>query len=208
MQTFVFGDSISYGMWDEEGGWVSRLKKYYDSRTILSRDLASYNSVIGLGVSGNTTEDLLNRIEKEIEVRLDGTRPVVMLFQIGINDTDPIIGLQEEKFRSNLILLVDKAKNYADISAFLGILPLSEENIDPFTEMRESQKKDTLALKYNKILKEVCKRASMDFIDLREKFTSQGLDFNSFLFDHVHPNKEGHDMIFHIVKEYLDSHTG
>lgn len=27
----VFGDSIAYGKWDHEGGWVCRLRKYVDN---------------------------------------------------------------------------------------------------------------------------------------------------------------------------------
>ena len=26
----IFGDSICYGKWDKEGGWVTRLRKYID----------------------------------------------------------------------------------------------------------------------------------------------------------------------------------
>lgn len=26
----VFGDSIAYGKWDSDGGWVARLRKYVD----------------------------------------------------------------------------------------------------------------------------------------------------------------------------------
>lgn len=30
MRVLVFGDSITQGFWDTEGGWVERLRKYYD----------------------------------------------------------------------------------------------------------------------------------------------------------------------------------
>ena len=30
----IFGDSITYGAWDKEGGWVQRLRKFLDERNL------------------------------------------------------------------------------------------------------------------------------------------------------------------------------
>lgn len=58
----IFGDSITWGASDsEKGGWVERLKIYFGEKY----DINVYN----LGISGDATEDLLVRIEKELRSR-------------------------------------------------------------------------------------------------------------------------------------------
>jgi lysophospholipase L1-like esterase len=49
----VFGDSITWGAYDpERGGWVNRLRNDLEKK-----EIESYN----LGISGDTTADLLKR---------------------------------------------------------------------------------------------------------------------------------------------------
>ena len=57
-----------WGAWDRELGWAYRLKKYLDNKT-LDSNFNSYYETHVLGVSGDTTEDLLKRFIPEIEVR-------------------------------------------------------------------------------------------------------------------------------------------
>jgi len=56
----VFGASIAWGAWDPDGGgWVTRLRRYFE---INDYDIEVYN----LGVSGNTTKDLLKRFKTNV----------------------------------------------------------------------------------------------------------------------------------------------
>jgi lysophospholipase L1-like esterase len=34
MRLLIFGDSITYGAWDIEGGWAARLRKFLDGKTL------------------------------------------------------------------------------------------------------------------------------------------------------------------------------
>ncbi len=62
MNVLVFGDSIAYGAWDEEGGWVERLKRYLHHRTT---SYGEYHLVYNLAVSGETSRGILERLEGE-----------------------------------------------------------------------------------------------------------------------------------------------
>lgn len=68
MRVLVFGASITQGYWDTQGGWVQRLRTHYDKKQIA--DLTKDNpSVFNLGVSADTTKDILERFEAETKAR-------------------------------------------------------------------------------------------------------------------------------------------
>ena len=58
----IFGASITWGACDpENGGWATMIKNYYEEK--------DGRSVYVLGVSGDTTEGLLKRLEIEALAR-------------------------------------------------------------------------------------------------------------------------------------------
>ena len=85
---FVFGDSIAYGKWDREGGWVARVRRYIDEKY----NLASENNfqVYNLGVPGELAIELPERVKSELAIRLvDSEDEVLVIFATGINDSCP-----------------------------------------------------------------------------------------------------------------------
>src|SRR5476651_375488 len=91
----IFGDSITWGAVDEDGGgWAQRIKQYVDKKT-LTPGYAS--SVYVLGVSGDTTEDLLKRFNSEVQSRLDDESNLMIVFAIGTNDSYIEIKSQENQ---------------------------------------------------------------------------------------------------------------
>jgi hypothetical protein len=50
----VFGDSIAYGDYDKEGGWVIRLRKFLDERQLDSYE--TYN--LGIPIDETTEKEL------------------------------------------------------------------------------------------------------------------------------------------------------
>ncbi len=64
----VFGDSISYGAWDIEGGWVSRLRKFLDKKNLSEENFDC--KVYNLGISGDNSSGVLNRFEFETRQRI------------------------------------------------------------------------------------------------------------------------------------------
>ena len=86
MITYVFGDSIAFGLWDSKGGWVDRLKQFVNTHE-MHNNLSSYNEIYNLGVDGNTTGQTIDRFEPEVKARLWEGEAYSFIFAIGINDT-------------------------------------------------------------------------------------------------------------------------
>lgn len=108
MSICIFGDSITWGANDlEKGGWVERLKIY-----ILEKyDVSVYN----LGISGDTTHEVLQRIG----VELKAPDPQVVVFAIGINDSqylrnEKTIRVPIEKFKEKIHALYTIAVRFSE----------------------------------------------------------------------------------------------
>jgi acyl-CoA thioesterase I len=200
----IFGDSIAWGAWDEKGGWANRIKKFVDKKLII--DPAYDSSVYILGISGDTTDDLLKRFKNEVTARIDKDNPMCIVFAIGIND--PQLNNQThtnkvhpDKFRKNLIELINKARKYGNHLAFVGLCPVIEEKAN--SRPGKTHKSYLLheAEEYNEILKQVSKQNHVDFIDIYDEFLKS--DLNELLPDGLHPNSRGHELIYGIVLKYL-----
>jgi len=200
----VFGDSISYGAWDKEGGWVQRLRKFLDEKHLLEPEF--YYMTYNLGVSGDTTKELLERFEFETKPRLNEIEDIILMFSIGINDSlfvnkDNKFLISQEIFQQNIEKLITLAKKYSKKIIFLGLNPVDQSKVDPLPWRTEVSYKEENVEKYNEILKSVCNENEIHFIEILEKLKST--NYKELLYDGVHPNSEGHKKIFEIVKDYL-----
>ena len=54
MMLLVFGDSITYGLNDDKGGWVGRLRKELEKDNLANAGHVE-NSVYNCGIRGDTT---------------------------------------------------------------------------------------------------------------------------------------------------------
>jgi lysophospholipase L1-like esterase len=105
MQVFAFGHSITQGFWDSESGWVLRLRKFLDQKSLENPD-EYYFEVYNLGVSGNDSRQLLERFSQELEARLWDEDETLILIQIGANDIQYLeekeeIRIKKEEYREN-----------------------------------------------------------------------------------------------------------
>lgn len=203
-QILIFGDSIAYGAWDKEGGWAERLKIFSNKKSIASK-LEFYCAIYDLAVDGDTTENLLKRIEFEIRQRARGEK-IILLFAIGSNDSE-IINLTDtlkvapKKFSQNIEKIISISKKYSLEIIFSGLLPVDELKVDPIPWAADRSYKNNFIKKYNDIIKSICKENKIHFIELFDKFKK--VDYKKLLEDGVHPSTKGHEKIFQIVKDYL-----
>lgn len=117
-QIIAFGDSITFGFWDREGGWISRLRKWVDNKNLEWSGF--YYRVYNLGIDGNTTDDLIARVETEISPRIEEESKTLILYAIGINDSqyytaDKTLRIPPEKFKQNIKRLISVVKKYNEI---------------------------------------------------------------------------------------------
>jgi lysophospholipase L1-like esterase len=204
-QILAFGDSITDGAFDTEGGWANRLHRYFMSENIKD-DLAGDENhwLYNLGISGDLTEDLLDRIEVESKARkIDRPdKESAFIFAIGTNDScakDTADNYRSSpvEFKDNMSKLVKFAKRYTNKIIIVGLLPVDENCTQPiygkywYCNDRISQ--------FNKVAKQLASNEGVGFIDLFTDFQKiQGT--GSYLIDGIHPNTRGHEWIYEQIK--------
>ncbi|MDO9399754.1 MAG: GDSL-type esterase/lipase family protein [bacterium] len=186
----IFGDSIVYGAFDPEaGGWADRLKAFFfkDGRNY---DYFVYN----LGISGDTTENLLERFEFETKQRSDEDK-TSFIFSIGINDSAWMHSKNNHwvlpnKFIDNIKKLIQLAQKFSSKIIFVSLSPVDETKTTPIPWNTDLSYKNEWIQEYNKIIKSICEENKILFIDVFEKFIK--LDYTKLLEDGLHPNSKGH----------------
>ncbi len=200
----IFGDSITYGAWDREGGWVQRLRKFLDEKNLTEPDV--YYLIYNLGVSGNTSEDLLERFEFETKQRLKEHERTIIVFAIGLNDSQFVHSKSShrvpiDRFKDNIQKLIKLARKISSKIIFVGLTPVDEDKTTPIPWDDDKSYKNRYIEKYNEVIKKACKENRIYFIEIFEKLKS--FDYQELLEDGLHPNSNGHEKIFEIVKDFL-----
>src|SRR3989338_1720331 len=206
MRILAFGDSITLGMWDyEAGGWVNRIGR---ALGVTSRKNPEDDSttIYNLGVSGNSSREILERFENEVKYRLREEQEIVIIIATGINDSwyinkEKTTNVSENDFRNNLQKLIDLAKKSSTKIFFVGINPVDESRVNPVPWRPELSYKNELVDKYDAIIKESCEKNHVDFIDIRSAFKEQ--DYPALLEDGAHPNSTRHKLIFETIHNSL-----
>jgi lysophospholipase L1-like esterase len=203
MNILVFGDSIVQGAWDKEGGWVERLKKAINNK-VVETDFKYYVLISNLGISGDKTTELLIRIEPEIIARQQDDLETIIVIAIGINDSQFVISENSHRtppkiFAKNIEILISIAKKYASKIFIVGLTPVDESKTVPWD--KNKCYKIEYCKKYNGILKSVSEKESIKFINVFDEFIKR--DLKSLLVDGLHPNTEGHKLLFETVQRQL-----
>lgn len=204
-QILCFGASIVQGYADQAGGWTQRLRQVLDQKyTNTYRDLIlpKYD-VFNLGISGNTSEDLLKRVEQEIIPR-NLEEIAAIIISIGVNDSifelnDNSTWSTPEQYQQNLKQIFAIAKKYTPQVTFLGLTPCDESKTKPmaWSDIQESYSNERLKL-FNDAAKAVCTELEIKFIELFEIFPKE------FIYDGIHPNSQGHQFIAEQVLQNLE----
>lgn len=196
MNICIFGDSIVWGASDhEKGGWVERIKTYCMEN---HEDVEVYN----LGVSGDNTDDLLNRVESEAKAR----EADLIIFAIGSNDSQYIEiksnrRVSPERFEDNLTKLSVIARDVTDKVIFVGLAGVDESKTMPIPWNPKKYYDNEGQDRYNEIITSFCRGNGFKYVDIGSVIGIDDLE------DGLHPNSRGHGKIFEVVlkelKEYL-----
>ena len=85
MQIFCFGASITHGYADTQGGWPARLREF-----LWQKDPDGYNFYnLGIPVD-ETSREVTARLDNELKVRQGSSKPNLVIFSIGTNDSEYI----------------------------------------------------------------------------------------------------------------------
>lgn len=198
-----FGDSIAFGAWDEAGGWVERIHKQVNKKVIDSNFLY-YEHIYNLGICGDTTTSLLNRLEEEIvpRIRDEEDTQYVVVFAIGINDSqiNKTTGKSKvllDTFKNNLAQLLQKSKKYSSKIIFISPTPVDEAMIQAEPSEPDQSYTNESIKKFHKILQEFCEEQHLLFIDVFNIWI--GKDYKELLIDGLHPNTKGHEEMYQMI---------
>lgn len=196
MRILVFGDSIAYGSWDIEGGWVDRLKRRAHAITIESGGETKVQ-VINLGIGGNTSTKLAARIDAEIQSRLSPSWTLGVVISVGVNDARTIDGAIEvtlEQYIGNIEHIITTVRQYTEHILLVGLTPIKKEEV----VLKEQIYSDGRIQEYDQALERTANENKVSYIGLRERFVAGGLD-SLFSYDDLHPNSQGHEKILQQV---------
>jgi lysophospholipase L1-like esterase len=200
----AFGDSIVLGRGDNlDRGWAGRLRKYFEAKDY-------YNVFYNLGIPGDTSTELLKRFDTECDVRMQKKHEsdrFVVLVGIGLNDSryEDIVGnaqTEPERFRENVLSLIEIAKKYTSEIVFVGLTPVDEKLTNPYETTYFFNER---VAEFNDIIKTCCDSNDVLFIDMFNELT--GLDYPALLGDGVHPSPAGYEKMYSIIKDFLIGHN-
>lgn len=185
MDIGIWGDSITYGSCDEEAlGWAGRLRK--------TLPIDDYYQLYNLGISGETSTDLLNRFT----VEATAVRPNKIIFAIGTNDSKfpaeaDSNNVQPAEFEQNLNNLIERARRHTDQITFIGLTKVD----DTWSSVRGSRFLNEEIEKYDAIIKKVSDENACSFISVIDT-----VDPKVDLADGLHPNALGYQKMFEKIQ--------
>jgi lysophospholipase L1-like esterase len=190
----IFGDSIAAGRnVQKTKSWPSLFSDYIDRK-----DKAS-TLVHNLSIVGNSTAELLLRLLPEIQARYKKDYPndyFVLIFAIGINDSKNIVSCKKNRtsdndFITNIKKIIDIASSFSNQICFIGFNPVNEQKLRKYSAPFTNES----IIKYDKIIKNICKENKILFIDTYSYWTAE--KYKKLLSkDGLHPNELGHQKIF------------
>lgn len=205
MQILIFGDSIAYGCWDSEGGWVARLRKYVDEK-ITELDKGYYHELFNLGIPSENSPRVLARLSGEIKSRLEKHGECAVIFSIGTNDSNYLIAekrnrISLEDFERNIRAMVATAGQFTKQIIFVGTLLADEAKVNPCPWAPDKTYFNEHICNYDAVVQKIAGELSLQYIDVATPFIAAGgVDL---LDDGIYPTTEGHHVIFETVRDAL-----
>jgi lysophospholipase L1-like esterase len=160
-------------------------------------------SIYNLGVEGETTRRLTARLPREVVTRRnhwEEDTDFAFVFAIGINDSlitdDGDFFSSPEQYRHDLQELIDTAKLFAKKCMFVGLTPIEDDH------PRNHYYNTDRVWEFEQVLRDFVAEHSLPLVHLFEKF--ENCKQEEFIYANgLHPNDEGHRIIFDAVEPEL-----
>ena len=176
-----FGDSITEGY---------NVKEFYDEFR-----------VVNSGISGNTTEDLINRIDRD----LYNYNPSTVIIQIGTNDIRASI--KDEEIINNLKTIIKGIrKNRKNASILIeSIYPLNRDMDAEYWNDVNPDYNNKHIIKLNNDIKELCKKESIKYIDIYTSLLDNNKNLKEvYSKEGLHLTDLGYYKVTRIIKKFLN----
>ena len=157
-----------------------------------------------MGISGQSTTEILERLERECEGRVLDDANNIIVIAAGINDTQILEGEiinDEDTFKSNVIALINKAKALTDKVIYLGLTPVDDSRTNPVTWDRSRIWKSELVENYDNIISEICSEMGVRYVYVYDQIDPATNE------DGLHPSEAGHiilaEIMGNVIHDYL-----
>lgn len=170
----LFGDSITYGVGSEIGGWANILRPMIERKF---KD--TYYDVYNLGIPGEDSKGLLKRIKYECQARSVGHNNTYIVIATGGND------IMKADFMYHLEDIIHICKDFSKHIYICSVLP---------TDLAKAKKQEwfdgvvdryTGVEIYNDIIQQVCTNHKVTYIDTYKVIKPE------YLTDGVHIDADG-----------------
>lgn len=150
-----------------------------------------------LHIGGNSSSDLLKRIESECVAR-EQSREIKRIFlSVGMVDSSFVNGKPStliDMYKENIGAILGIAKRHAETVVVPGLTRINEGLKQPFSVGSKRYYGNEHIASFDNVLREECARLSegerVRYIPLYDVLT------HADLADGIHPNKQGHEKIF------------
>ena len=176
------GDSLTY---------------FYD----LEENFGSKYNLVNSGVSGNTTDDILD----DIDNRVYKYNPSKVIIQIGINDMRN--GKSNEYIYNNIMKIVRNIKEKRSLSKIyiVSLYPINDSDDEIINKSSLKNRTNEKIDYINKMLKEEVNGTDIVYIDINKKLKDEnGILKLKYTVDGIHLNESGYKVITNVLFDYIN----
>jgi len=163
-------------------------------------------TIFNLGVSGDGTVEILGRLENETRSRRTD-RGLAFIFSVGINDSfirgNGAINITPEQYSDNYKSMISIAKKYSDKIMILGLQYCDESKTRPVAWADIHYTNERVAT-FDSQAKKLAQEQNIPYVDIFKPFQESFAVGKNIYQDGLHPNNEGHQLIFELVRPALD----
>ena len=197
-----FGDSITRGESDAVyGGWADRIKTRLIKQFVeTGKDRIS---VFNMGISGETTDGLIQRFKHEFITRQTIDKQDTVLFGYGANDLANQDGkhlVDIESYIDNLSHCIEFALEKGANVVLINITPIASQ-LDGIPNVNNRIRNDETIRRYNQALLVLSVKYGVDLIDVYTPFNNHKEAYLTA--DGLHPNSAGHELLYQVISTSL-----
>lgn len=204
-QILFFGGSSVQGVGDAEGGWVDRFKRELHGKMYGAEKLGQKHHIFNLGILGNSSSEVLERIPYELPARQWDGQNFVVVLGVGANDSKAvdspanyIANIQE--FMVTLQNIVDYVRGYTPHIVLIGLTPIDDTRTRPTAN--NSYYSLARIQEFNAALVDIAESNHLTFVELYNSMLA--LDWRAMLYDDgLHLNSLGYEWLYQRVRQPL-----
>lgn len=197
VNVIIFGDSLVYGLMDQSSlGYSLRLKSSFES---LKNGIYTFYS---LGISGETTQDLLNRFENEAQTRYQRDSDNIIILATGINDSQLVLKEPKVKlnqFQDNILKLIKVAQKYSSQIILIGLTRVDEKKVAKSPWQKDHGFNNERIKEFDSALKAIAIKNNLKYVFLGDVLKTVDL------VDGLHPNSRGYQKLYEKIYPVLKS---